>query len=304
MSSVPADVPKTPPEVDLAVNCWERSVERVLAPGFFAAIEDQNRRRFTRRVAIINNVRDPDAARERAERLRQNGEIDAFLVVSDEVESALERVGLRRADLGRIPHYSDCALVAICDAGSEWMLYWDAEAWLESPSNWVDPAINLMQGDRRILVANPNWDRPNSDARREALEESAGFAIGYGFSDAVFLARRADLQSVSYKCSCPASLRYPLAHVAALFEQRVDAYMRTKRRLRATCFTVTYRHPPEGVTYPKVTRLERLRRRRNRWLLKLTSKLPTSDPRFVVCPTPPRRKPSGARPRTPIGRGS
>ena len=251
-------------------------------PGFFASVENQNLRRFARRVAIINNVPDVDEARARAERLREDGEIDGFLVVADEIHSALSRLGLRRADLGRIPHYTDCALVAVCDEGSDWMLYWDAEVTLPSPANWVDPAVSLMQRDRRILVANPNWNRPGSDARAESLEEAHGFALGYGFSDQVFLARRMDLLSASYRRSCPASLRYPLAHIASVFEQRVDAYMRSERRLRATHLAVAYSHAHEGGSYPQTTPLERLRRRRNRLVLKVIDKLPTSDPRFAI----------------------
>jgi hypothetical protein len=70
--------------------------------------------------------------------------------------------------------------------------------------------------------------------------------------------------------------------VASIFEQRLDAYMRCERRPRATSLNVTYLHPPEGETYPKATRLERLRPRRNKLVLRATRKLPTSDPRFAV----------------------
>jgi len=282
MSSLPLVATRSAPAVDLVVNCWERSVDRVLVPGFFASVENQNLRRFARRVAIINNVPDVDEARARAERLREDGEIDEFLVVADEIQSALYRLGLRRADLGRIPHYTDVLLVAVCDEGSEWMLHWDADVRLPNPANWVDPAISLMQRDRRILVANPNWDRPGSDARAEALDEVEGFALGYGFSDQVFLAHRMDLLSASYRRSCPASLRYPLAHIASIFEQRVDAYMRSERRLRATHLAATYLHPDEGDSHPQTTPLERLRRRRNLLVLKLIDKLSTSDPRFAI----------------------
>jgi hypothetical protein len=278
----PLQTSATPPAVDLVVNCWARNVDKVLGAGFFPGIEDQNRRRFARRVALVNNVPDVVEARARAERLRADGEIDDYIVVADEIDAALRRLGLSRSDLGRIPHYTDFLLVALCDSGSEWMLHWDADISLPQPANWVDPAIALMQRDRRILVANPNWHRSGSDARAEALAEAEGFAIGYGFSDQVFLARRTDLLSASYRRRCPAALRYPLAHIAPIFEQRIDAYMRTERRSRATYLAATYLHPGEGGSHPVVSPLERLRRRRNRIVLALFRRLPTSDPRFAV----------------------
>jgi hypothetical protein len=278
----PLSAPGAAAQVDLVVNCWIRSVDRVLSPGFFAGLEEQNQRRFARRIAVINNVPDTKEARARAERLRGAGEIDGFIIVADEIGSALPRLGLRESDLGRIPHYSDCALVAICDPGSEWLLYWDAEVTLPNPANWIDSAISLMRQEQRILVANPNWNRAGSDARAEAREISEGFAIGYGFSDQVFLARRSELLSASYRRRCPASLRYPLAHIAPVFEQRVDAYMRSERRLRATHLAVVYSHPNEGHDYPQTTRRERLCRRSNHLALKLIDKLPTSDPRFSI----------------------
>jgi hypothetical protein len=124
--------------------------------------------------------------------------------------------------------------------------------------------------------------RFSSDAREEAFDEVDGFALGYGFSDQVFLANRMNLLSASFRRSCPASLRYPLAHIASIFEQRIDAYMRSERRLRATHLAVTYLHPNEGGSYPQTTPLEHLRRRRNLLVLKLIDKLPTSDPRFGI----------------------
>jgi len=251
-----------PAEIDLVVNTFERTYRETLAPGVFPRIEDENRRRFARRVALINNVADPSDARERAERLQRRGEVDAYFFVADHAERAMRTCGLTWDDLGRIPHYSDCALVAVTLDGGPFLVYWDAEVRLDRPFDWVDPAVDLLEHDGRVLVANPaSW---RGEVNWSTLDHSGPFALGYGFSDAVFLARRSELARPVYRERCLISLRYPLSHIAADFEQRVDSYMRRHRRLRATHTGVVYRHPEsEGGSYPKPTFLEALRHVRN-----------------------------------------
>jgi hypothetical protein len=169
-------------------------------------------------------------------------------------------------------------LVAVTLKGSGYLLYWDAEVRLQKPVNWVCPAIELMGRDARIFVANPNWCwRPT--LQRETLWEGEGFAFGYGFSDQLFLARGDELSRPIYGHRCLASLRYPLAHVEYTFENRVDAYMRTHRRLRATYLAAVYEHPQsEGAGYPGISCGERVRLVRNRCIVKLLRLLPSSNP--------------------------
>lgn len=264
------------PLVDLAVNTFERSYRSVLAPGFFPQIEAQHRYRFASRIAVINNVESRADAKAHAEDLVRRGEIDHFEFVADHLERALEHVGLTRRDLGRIPYYTDWAIVAVCLRGSPWLLCWDADIRMREPANWIEPAIALMERDLRIMTANPNWQ--SGTLERETIETSDGFALGYGFSDQAFLVRRADLARPIYRERCVASLRYPLSHIAPIFEQRVDAYMRTHRRLRATFREAVYIHPGEGVSYPALTLTETAQRILNRALLVGRRMIPSRDP--------------------------
>ena len=225
--------------VDLVVNCFERTYRQVLKPGYFPNIESMLCRRFTRTVALINNVTDREAAKRSAEALVECGDITEYYFVSELLDEALELVGLTREDFGRIIHFSDCALVAITLPGSDWLLYWDADVVLQKPCDWVAPALDLLASDPRILVANPSWE---GQLRSEILSESGDFDLGYGFSDQVFLVRRRDLARPIYNERCAASMRYPLSHIALVFEARVDAYMRVHRRLRATYRGAVYVH--------------------------------------------------------------
>jgi predicted transcriptional regulator len=248
-------------DVDLVVNTFERTYRTVLAPGFFAGLAEQSRFRFAGRVALVNNVDDLADALARADRLIAAGELTAAYVVAERLPAALAATGLAVADLGRAPHYTDCSLVAVTAPGSPWLVYWDADCALREPVDWITPSVALMERDRRVLVANPDMvyePAPNAST----LEVRDGFALGLGFSDQLYLARRADLARPIYGDRTVAALRFPLAHVAHVFEARVDSHMRRHGRLRATHLGSAYAHPPDtaGASYPAHGRRERLRR--------------------------------------------
>jgi hypothetical protein len=172
-------------------------------------------------------------------------------------------------------------LVAVTLPGSPWLLYWDAEARLAEPVDWVGPAIELLERDSRLLAACPSWEPMGPDGRRpgvenETMEMVDEFAIGAGFSDQLFLARRSELAKPIYQQRCLAQVRNPAAHKAAVFESRVDAYMRHHGRLRATSLGATYvvdghqgssSYPPDGP-------VETLRFARNAFLRRVLRRSP------------------------------
>jgi hypothetical protein len=259
--------------VDLVVNSFERSYRKVLVPGFFPALEADNARSFACRTAIINNVDDRADAQRRAEALLAAGEIDRYIFVADRLDRALERCGLTRADLEPIPWFTDFALVAATLDGPDWMLVNDADVRLRTPTDWVTPAIELMQRDPRIMVANPNW--PVDNLADFTLEVAGPFHIGQGFTDQCFLSRRRDLGRPIYKQRCLSLRRYPLSHIGAIFEARVDAYMRHAGRLRATYRDVVYDHEVEmGTSWPARSLRERAGEARNHAMIGALRALP------------------------------
>jgi hypothetical protein len=249
------------PPVDLVVNVFERTYRGALRVDALATLAGAQRHPFARRVILINNVADRAHAAQLAERLLDAGQIDEVHFVADRLEYALDLAGLRRSELEPLLHYSDGPLVAVSLPGSPYLLYWDPEARLAQPCDWVTPALELMSADARVVVANPSWELPDEHGHRpgverEAIETHAGFAIGHGFSDQVFLASRAALARPIYRQRCIASIAYPGAHKARVFEARVDAHMRHHGGLRATSLAATYvtdqahgasSYPPRGL---------------------------------------------------------
>ena len=246
-------------DIDLVVNCYERTYRSVLAPGFFPAIEAANHRRFGCRTALINNVDDRAAAEALAQALVEAGEIDRFVFVEHRIATALAKCGLTTAELQPISHWTDFALVIATLDGPDWFVHWDAEVVLRDPVDWVGPAIELMDADPRILCANPNsTDPPDSPWFDERVGD---FGLGQGFSDQVYMGRRREFGAPIYSQWCIARWRYPLCELGAVFEARIDAHMRHNGRLRATHRFAYYEHASEmGVAYPVADLHTRARR--------------------------------------------
>ena len=255
------------PRVDLVVNTYERTYRSVLVPGFFSEIEAQCRFPFAGRVAMINNVEDELDARERAQALVAAGELTGVELVRERLPSALERTGLSEADLGATRQYTIGMLVAVTLPGAPWVVHWDPEVTLAEPADWITPSIELMDADARVLTANP--DNLHHPVRLDRAERVDGFALSLGFSDQLFLARRADLGRPIYGDRCVAALRGPQAHMGWIFEMRIDSHMRHNGRLRANHLGSRYAHPPEtaGVAYDPPDLRARLRHARNMAIL-------------------------------------
>ena len=259
--------------VDLVVNCFERSYRHVLEPGFFPGIEAINDRPFAQRTAIINNVEDRAHATACAERLLALGEIDRFVFVADGVDSALERCGLEPSDIAPHPFFTDFALVAVTLDGPDWFVMWDADVTLRAPSDWISPAIALLDADRRIMSANPDW--PGEPHEQWFERYSENFGIGQGFSDQVFLGRRCEFAAPIYDQRCICRWRYPLSRLTNTFEARVDAHMRHADRVRATFRGAVYEHGVEmGTSWPSRSLVDRAREARNDFAIRLMRRLP------------------------------
>jgi len=268
-------------EVALVINTFERTIDRVLTPGFFPGIEQQNRHHFAERILLINNVEDPVGARIRAQRILDAGEVTSVHFVASHVDDVLVALGLTKANLGRLLHFSDCALVAPFVTHSSYLLYWDADLSLEFPVDWVRSGIELLGSEPDVFcaTARPEWWDPSKEL---TVGTRSGFALGYGFSDQMFLVRADELRQPIYHERCPASARYPLSHVSPIFEQRLDSYMRHHCRYRAVYLESLFRHEGHGYYWPESIP-EGLRFVRNRLISRALKTWPYgSDPAWRI----------------------
>jgi len=250
--------PRVP--VDLLVNCYERTYRNVLSEGFFDAIREQNRVEFAGRYAVINNVADASDARALAERMRASGEIDGFVFVHEQLDSALRRTGLRRRNLGARPYFVDYALVMAITGTAPFVVGWDAEVELDEPADWITPALDLLAERPDVFSAAPRWPARGFDTLdEESISADSPWRLTWSFGDQAWLARRDELASPIYRRFAPATLARTPMHPFS-FEARIESYQRSSRRFRAVHEDIGYRHNDlEGVIHRLggPTRIER-----------------------------------------------
>lgn len=264
-------------DVDLVVNCFERTYRKVLAPGFFGAIQDDTDGAFSVRTALVNNVNDRRDAERRARVLIDRHEIDRVVFVADLIAGALDVCGLRAVDLGPAPFFTDFGLVAATLEGPDWFAMWDADVRLESACDWVSPAIELLDRRPEVMSATPNWRGEHFEPWYDEID--GNHAIGLGFSDQIFLGRRREFAMPIYWHRCIARRRYPMARVAPTFESRIDSYMRHNGRVRAISLVATYEHRVEmGTSWPQRSTGARLMDARDHLLIASLRRLGSRSP--------------------------
>ena len=271
--------------VDLVINIFERTYRNVLSEGFIDNLSREILFSFSRRIVIINNVNNISNVIELANLAKERGEIEEYFFVSDNIADALSLTGLTAKDLGRVPFYSDWALVASTIKGSRWFVHWDAEVNMQSQIDWISPSIKLMLDREDIFTCNPGWSKGSAknSGEIEAVGKDGDFFIGYGFSDQLFLGDRKRMAAKIYKEFAPASLRYPLSHICSPFEQRVDSYMRNHKLKRATYAYSSYTHPEdEGTTYPTSNFKEKGRLLLIRAIVKILRRINLSNPSWKI----------------------
>jgi len=251
------------PGCTFVTNVYERTYRPTLAAGRLEQMVTMHRADFAERLLVINNVDDREDAALLAGAAVQRGALDRFVFVEDELPSALARCGLRLGALGHLRHYSDFAFVELCAARTDYLLHQDAEVDLSALFPWVAPALEQLATMPEALVVNPSWTPAAQVVLAESYARSGPYAIGQGFSDQLFLIRRAPLAAPIYGRRHWASLRYPMAPLGPIFEAWVDTYMRTRGVLRLTDLRVVYQHRSvEGASHRAPISLpEKVRRR-------------------------------------------
>ncbi|SDB79868.1 hypothetical protein GA0111570_101139 [Raineyella antarctica] len=277
--------------VEFVINCFERNIDLVTAPGFLSAAVAQHDYGFQLRTLLVNNVQDRGRAEVLAQGAVERGEVDRYFFVEDLLERALTSSGFREADFGRFLHWSDCCLVALILEGPDLLCYADVDLGFAEPYDWITPALDVMARDARVAVGNPTWAMPDggSTVAIEADEAGPGYFLGYGFTDQIFLVRRSLLagslrrRPVPQWLDCPVSTRFPGAALGLFFEQLVDSFLRRHHLMRVTITGATFEAVPLS-SYPVASLVERLRARRNSLIVAFLTRLRRRYPGLALSP--------------------
>lgn len=193
------------------------------------------------RRLLINNVEDPKAVAVYAERLIAKGILDEVVIVDSHLEAALTHFKLSKESLGIGYPYSSAELVGIYTCETEYLVHLAGDCQMLHYSNWCEDGMNTLAENNDIAVVNPIWNGDVLGVQKEATQRLGNYCVGYGFSDQCYLVQMKDLLNADLTLSHPDSKGFPV-YGGQLFEKRVDGWMRTMRRLRATDLTATYVH--------------------------------------------------------------
>lgn len=197
---------------------------------------------FDRIVLYINNVNDPGKVGEYAEKLVRSGVIDEFVYVSEHVKETFDSFGCSRDSFAGGYYYSVAEMVGVYLCRTDYLLHFSSDSIMANGHEWIGPAIQKMEENATILVANPTWNYKFHRAKEESFDEHNNFYIGNGFSDQCYLIAPARFRQRIYNEKNEISdRRYP-QYGGESFEKRVDAYMRNHGYLRITSKKASYLH--------------------------------------------------------------
>jgi hypothetical protein len=197
---------------------------------------------FDRVVLYINNVSNPRKVGEYAERLVHSGVIDEFIYVSEHAEQALDSFGCSRDSFAGGYYYSIAEMVGIYLCRTDYLLHFSSDTIMANGEEWIGSAIEKMEENDRIIVANPTWNDKFHRAKEESIAEDEVFYISNGFSDQCYLIAPARFRSPVYNEKHEISDRNYPKYGGESFEKRINAYMRNHSYLRITSKKASYRH--------------------------------------------------------------
>jgi|YelNatPaOPRAMG01_1025707.scaffolds.fasta_scaffold22364_3 hypothetical protein len=222
--------------VTFSTSCWEQDWDILLKTNFLKNKIERNNYAFTKKVLIINNVKDRAKVEKYARIAVECDVLTDYFFVEDYIEAALKSFELTKEALGRGYYYSNHELTSIYLCSTDYLLFYTGDTWLDKTVPWVAPAIDEFEKNSVYKVANPVWNYMFSHAKSVNTSEVGDFWVGYGFSDQCFLVRTKEFKAPIYNETNPASAQYPL-YGGETFEKRVYSWMRNHHYLR-----LTYKH--------------------------------------------------------------
>ena len=228
------------PSVTFATSCWKRDWRRILLDKDYLAVRQiaHHRFPFAERLLIINNLGDDLDEAIKAARAKIDEGILTRCVIADGIPPVFQ---LARSDFDEWQYYNALGpLTAINECTGSYLLYLTGDVYLKKPVDWISRALRCMQKHPRFKVANLTWNENDCEAKKESYRSTWNFYVArQGFSDQMFLVRRADFCAPILGEIRPDSHHYPRGDV---FEKRVFSYMKNRNWERITFRRGSYTH--------------------------------------------------------------
>lgn len=233
-------------DLTIETKCWEQDWRWALQPNRMRAMVERCGSDRAKYVVWINNGSSIESMKRAADLLVSKGLIHEYGVVADFAHEALSFFGIDPDSFDGGYHYSIAELVGLYQCNTPYLLHFAGDTLPLGglPERWIDTLLSGLEKHPDWLVANLLWNERLHEAKREAACFSGAsdeWAVGYGFSDQMYLVRTSDFKAPIYGLFHAAGVRYP-RYGGNLFEKRVDAFMRTNLRVRGTWLSGSYLH--------------------------------------------------------------
>lgn len=222
-------------------KCWENDYKLMLQTSHLKNMISNCNVDFMSHQLIINNVKDENKVKKMAQNLIDMNIIDTLYCVSDYAEKVLSTYNIDDNFFGGY-NYSIAEVVGIYNCKTKYLLHFSSDSYIPydfKNSQWIIEAIEIMENNSDIIVANPVWNYRWNEAKKESMCEIDEFYKGYGFSDQCYLINTDIFKGDIYNFKHQDSERYP-KYGGELFEKRIDAYMRNNSKYRITHKNTSY----------------------------------------------------------------
>jgi hypothetical protein len=230
------------PTVTFETKCYENDWEYLLKTDRLRKMIGSCHYDFDVIMLSINNVADHRTVRRYAEKLLSQGLITTITNVEEHADEALRFFESDRSSFDGGYYYSIAELVAIYLCKTDYLLHFSSDSIMWNDEEWIGAAVDMMENDRRIAVANPTWNNKYHRAKEASYAENDDFYIANGFSDQCYLIRTSVFRAPIYNETndiCDSA--FP-AYGGNSFEKKADAYLRNHGYLRITHKKASYRH--------------------------------------------------------------
>lgn len=256
-------------EITLASNCYEKNYKLITSEEWSNRLFMKDCDLIDHRTLMISNVKDRTQVESYIHNLLSRGLVNDYYYSYDYIDCIEKKyMGCKRKSFYRRPTvreyvkgilhskkmkfnydgmlYSASQIASIITCKSKWLLYLTEDVYLDvaDVDIWINKAINLMEEDKRVIVANPLWNNDIEGAERESCYSSDEFWFSYGFSDQCCLINAQwfqDNRDVFSEKNRTTEKVFPY-YAGNHFERRISAYMRNHGLLRATYKHGTYIH--------------------------------------------------------------
>jgi hypothetical protein len=229
-------------DLTFETKCWENDWRLMTCTNHLMRMIENCNVNFKEKKLYINNVDNFNKVKNYAKKLCKKKIIDSVLDVNDYSQLVLKEFNIDRSSFEGGYYYSIQELVGIYLCKTKYLLHFSSDSYIpssEKESLWISQAIEIMEKNDDIIVANPTWNYKYSEAELESTGIINNFFLGQGFSDQCYLINVEKFKGAVYNYKHIDSERYP-KYGGELFEKRVDAFMRVNDYKRITSMNTSY----------------------------------------------------------------